>query len=697
MYLTRWAFLLPGLAIALCTLAQQQEAPVAADSSLAAMAMRAKHYGDSIAVRWMPPDATVWMLAKQDGYLLKRLVLRREANNTYTRVDSMATQLKPWALEQWAKHFQATGDSSALIAAQLLHGQERDPLRPGNANSMEAIFDKYSEQRSMHAFAAITADLDPAVARGMALGYLDRDIRPGFHYLYTVVPIQAEARERVETGRALVEPAAAPNLRDAPELSAIAGDKMIYLRWPRLNLEGGFAAYMIERSVDGKHFLPLNNRPLIAFGNREEQEDEAMRYDDPVPENYRTFHYRITGIDHFGDRSRTSHAVSAMAIDLTPPVPPMITSLTSVQGHVLLKWEKDDEEGDLAGYVVGRAHNLEGPFEPLHRQLLPPGTRGFNDPAPNAAAPNYYLVAAVDTARNAGRSQPSYVAVDDTLPPAPPTGLTGSVDTTGRVAMAWLWNREPDLAGYRVYFSNSPSDVFTPAHPHMLIDTLFADTIALRTLSRHIYYRVVAYDRNMNPSSPSQTLKLARPDLIPPVPAIIHDFQVTAHGVTIKWHPSASEDAARQRLFRQTDSTRTQLAELPITESVFSDTAVTAGLTYAYTIETIDSSGLSSGPSFPLNAYVHETPATKDIKGLTVLQQDGKTVLTWDGPRKAVDFYILFRSEEGTGLRMRGNIPGDQGRFEEAVKKGQYQYALQAVYKDGRKSLISEPAEVKVD
>lgn len=130
---------------------------------------------------------------------------------------------------------------------------------------------------------------------------------------------------------------------------------------------------------------------------------------------------------------------------------------------------------------------------------------------------NYYIVSAMDTAGNAAPSVPAYVIMTDTIPPDKPKGLFGKIDSSGIVHLTWKLGNEKDLMGYLVYAANDLKHTFVPVTKDFIADSTFTDSITLKTLTREIYYEIVAFDKNRNPSHYSDALELKRPDKIAPV------------------------------------------------------------------------------------------------------------------------------------------------------------------------------------
>jgi fibronectin type 3 domain-containing protein len=686
-----------------CTLAASAQkktarhipAPTKMDTLHISLHLKAQNYGDSIVVRWAPGNSVSWLLSQKNGFLLKRKVFRKGQKNVFTLVDSSSKIISPWKLDTWGNYFKSSHDSLSAVAAQIVFAKTVAFDNGKQGNSFNNIAEKYNEQQSRFGFALLLADFDPAIADGLGLRFVERQVRKDLYYLYTLVPAQTRANVSIDTGRALISGSQIYAHEKFSAITAIAGDRTIRLYWNSNMTTNNFSGFIIERSSDGKIFSRLNRLPFVSFKAGKEK-NKPVEFNDSVSQDYKNYYYRVTGINAFGDHSDPSPVLVIHAVDLTAPHYPVISSIKNMKGSgaIQLQWIKKEKEKDFKGYVVGRSTNLKGPFIPISNDFLPFETNSFTDDHPSSDAPNYYIVAAVDTAGNAGRSMPAYMNVEDHMPPAQPVGLTGKIDSNGHVSVHWNWGKEADLAGYKIFFANAPDHQFTPLTSDLVTDSLFTDSITLKTLTKKIYYKVIAYDRSMNPSPSSAVLVLDKPDKVPPVSAIIKEFRVTDSAVIIRWYPSASKDVAQQILYRKQDNSGEwiSVSRFKPKDSVFTDKSVASKQNYIYSIETIDSSGLHSGKSFPLHVYVYGKGYKNEIKKFeVVMAQDKNTVsMHWVVPAGEISYYILFKGRDNKGLKMAGNIPGGNTGYEDKTMPGTYQYAIKAVYKDGEESALSD-------
>ena len=115
---------------------------------------------------------------------------------------------------------------------------------------------------------------------------------------------------------------------------------------------------------------------------------------------------RLTDVDRTaGARLLDSIRIDALRItydeggpvDATPPNAPTGLATSAGDGQVVLSWNANSEP-DLAGYVVSRAVNSEGPYDRLTGSLVS-GT-AYTDTAVNNGTTYYYSVSAEDTTGN---------------------------------------------------------------------------------------------------------------------------------------------------------------------------------------------------------------------------------------------------------------------------------------------------------
>jgi fibronectin type 3 domain-containing protein len=256
-----------------------------------------------------------------------------------------------------------------------------------------------------------------------------------------------------------------------------------------------------------------------------------------------------------------------------------------------------------------------------------------------------------------------------------------------------------------VYYSFNPHfHYFRVTHTAITANS-FADTIAMHTLNRRIYYKVAALDKNYNQSAFSKVATLKKPIVVPPSAPAIGQVYADSAGAHIQLIESRSEGAMGYEIYREKKGgTWKPVARLnqdwQVTKLPFTDSTITANTDYYYAAETIDSTGIHSKRSFTVHVRHHTVPTLPALNSLNA-QFDKKhnTVeLSWKYKKKGNYFFIIYR-----GIPNRPLVPwhsydkGTRSGEDNPVNKGIYRYAIQIVNRDKHmKSVLGKPVRVAV-
>ena len=716
----RWTLLKRLLAalILLVTLAgtsfaQQKRSSAPDSTNHLSLRVLLRAYGDSVVIRWAPASAVLWEKYNASGYVIHRTDYTNPAHPVTTLLTP--TAFKPMTLKQMKAHLDKN-NKYAAIAAQAMYGNDFRMTRKAPTSFAGKIKQGHNALSFRYTFAMQAADFSAPVANALALRWVDKDVKKGGRYLYTVTSPAGK-----DTVGSWVLNKETP--RPVPQgLKAFGFDKSVELHWNRRQM-GNFDAYDIERSDDrGKTYHVVNKLPFYSSYSPpppSQKKDTLVHnvasllrdhqvYTDSIPKDYKTYYYRICGYTPFGDRSPYSKPVKVHGIDLTPPIPPVIDTVKSVKNraHTLqITWSQKKKSPDLAGYYVDRSNSLKGTFLPLTKNLLDKNTRIFNDTTAVPHAPNFYVIVAVDSAKNVSSSSPQVAFLTDSIPPAPPTGLTGKIDSNGVVHLHWNKNTEPDLRGYQVYYSFNPHfHYFRVTHTAITANS-FADTIAMHTLNRRIYYKVAALDKNYNQSAFSKVATLKKPIVVPPSAPSIGQVYADSAGAHIQLIESRSEGAMGYEIYREKKggpwkpvarlNQDWQVIKLP-----FTDSTITANTDYYYAAETIDSTGIHSKRSFTVHVRHHTVPTLPALNSLNVLfdKKHNTVKLSWKYKKKGNYFFIIYRGRPNRPLvPWHSYGEGTRSGEDNPVNKGIYRYAIQIVNRDQHiKSVLSKPVRVAV-
>jgi fibronectin type 3 domain-containing protein len=667
--------------------------PVVKDTLKVSIRLQARFQGDSIVLRWGLNNAFAWRKLNEIGYIIERLGF--DAGNkpelSFKKLNN--TPLKPWPEEDWKRKTPST-DNYAMVASRALYGKTFVVAAGGNTksgnktdNTVNTLSQAASGEEQRFILAMMSGSFSPAAANGLALRYTDKNINKNTKYIYRVYAASASPMFTCDTALFIIETKKEFAIAPVQKLAVYEGDKLISLRWHDAE---HFAGYYIERSPDGKTFTRLTDNPYIQFASQKNSKDDEFTYNDTIPVNYKKYYYRIKGISIFSETSESSDIITAQGRDRTPPEQPFIYKAEyKGKSTAIINWAPYTSSADLKGFFISRGQDIKGPFNVLHENILPPATRNFTDTKVIEGGMNYYVLTAVDTAGNIVTSLPRYVVTPDNIAPVKPTGLSGKIDKKGAVTLTWQQGKENDIEGYRIYRANAKDHVFNPISS-TVADTVFQDTITLNTPTKHVYYEIVAVDRNKNNSPYSDILELKRPDIVPPVAPVIEDFKSGDKSMEIRWVISSSEDVVKQILYRRTKDLEWKvLAELAQKINVYRDTLVERNNWYEYSLEAVDDAGLHSEKSFPLNVKVYDSGVRPAVQNFNVVKSsDGKSLmLSWKYSEKGDYSFVIYRSVNGSEMMTYQNSKGDQRTFTDInLTKGTILYSIKVVYKDGGES-----------
>jgi len=662
-----------------------------------------KSYGDSVVLRWAPTTPGAWSYLNKTGYVIERASFTDENNFNpaeYQRLSDVP--LLPLPLADWEGIVNQGPDKElSAIAAQAVYGKSFN-------TAGATLFDAADEFANRYSFALLSADLSAVTAEALGLRFSDKSVEKGRYYIYRVYPVIPGTNYHIDTAFLVLQnlpvtPVPQPKIEKVYE-----GELNINIAWEKASHEPVFSAYYIERSEDGVNFDPLNKIPFInPESDNIENKSTLFQYTDSIPENYKPYFYRLIGITPFGEKSPPSEVFRAMGRDKTPPPAPINVKANQIgDGAVEITWELSEKVPDLDGFYIGRGDDLDKNFQPIHDQKIPKDSTSFIDYNSDRLSGNYYVVAAVDTAGNGSISMVSYAAVVDSIPPAAPKGLGGTIDSTGVVTLTWELGDEIDLAGYMVYFTNAADHVYSTVNQAPLADTIYTDTIQIKTLTRHVYYKIKAVDTRWNYSDYSDALELTRPDIIPPTTPVFSNYKLTEDGINLEWIPSSSEDVMGYDLEIYSNQELVRVVYVEKRDSLqlytYIDKKIEPGNLYTYVVKAVDESGLRSEPSNPLSVKSVDFKPKESIDNLSILiiQSENSVQLNWSyDPAEKLKRFILYRAVEGATFVTYKSLSPTENSFKDSmIRKGiKYEYTIKAVYDNGKQTPFSNIVSASIE
>lgn len=693
--------------------------------------MQTRAAKDHLKLRWAPNTPTAWQYGNKYGYQLEKyLVLKNgQVLASPQKLATSPNTFKPLLLNAWEKvvnEAKKENENYALVAAQALYGKDFGLTSAGkNTSKLKKIVNQVKEQEMRFAYALMASDHSPKVAQASGLAWQDTQVKKGEKYLYKVfVRLPAAINYKIDTAYAYAGIDDYETLPKPVEFSATFGNRTVMLTWNRWYHERFYVAYWVERSTDGKNYMKVTNAPI---GNVL-QEDVGIQSRflyliDSLPSNKQTYHYRVRGLNSFGEVGPPSESIAGQGWANNLPLPKLAKPALQTNGSVHLKWTfPAAQEKDIIGFVVQKARRAHGvPYKALHQsKTLPPDTRNFTDPLVSGVA--YYRVGIVSKKPLGGETKsvaniggknnrkdksnetsiqytyPFLVQRPDTIAPQAPTMVTGTIDSSGKVTLHWQPSPDDDVEGYRVFRANYAGEEFSQITKAMINDTTFVDSVILKSLTTRVFYKVQAVDSYINPSELSKAGVLKRPDIVPPVPPVFSQVISADSGVYLTWQSSTSADVAHHALYRQERGKNNEwvlIKNISDTTQKYADLPPKTGVDYQYTLIAVDSSSLESSPAKPVIGRKTDNGLRGAIEKFKATTNDNPVEirLSWKYKRKETpESFSIYRGEELENVKLYATIKGDLRTWtdQKLSHDRSYKYRIRANFKRGAVSKFSK-------
>ena len=375
-------------------------------------------------------------------------------------------------------------------------------------------------------------------------------------------------------------------------------------------------------------------------------------FTDPGLTNGTTYFYTVKAVNSAGTSSASNEASATPAgVTATVPTAPQSLAATGGNGSVSLSWSAPSSNGGspITSYNVYRSTSPGGEGStPLKTNVT--GTT-FNDLTVTNGTKYYYTVAAVNAVGTSPQSNEANATPQATVPSVP-TGLVASAGD-GKVMLSWTVPNSDGgspITGYNVYRSTTPGGEGSTPYATAVSST-YTDSAA--TNGTKYYYTVAAV--NGAGAGPQSGEANATPQAAVTVPSAPQGLTATGSNgaVQLAWSaPAANGGAAvtSYNIYRSTTTGGEGTAPVAtgVTGMSFTDTGLTNGTTYYYTVAAVNSAG--TGPqSGEANATPQAAVTVPSApQGLTATGSNGAVQLAWSAPAAnggaAVTSYNIYRS-----------------------------------------------------
>lgn len=650
----------------------------------------AKAYGDSVVIRMAPKSYSIWESVRRNGFVIKR--------GTGVNDLKEISAVLPVA-ESMTKSNAFIKDSFAVAAAFILYGNI-------DKSSVSGLYSLYEANENILGTSLLLAEFSTAAANTFGFRFVDKDVKPGQNYYYEISTKDFNSPENTALIHVLNEKRP---FRMPYEFNVIPGDGAMVLDWSLDYNKGNFTHYKIERSTDGKKFLPLTERPLI-FSETNGYNRTNFSYTDSFNIiNNSKYYYKLYGYDSFSDVSPAASA-SGTPRDLTPPVPPKLDKVdfNDQTYQFAIEWEIDIEkvEADLAYYQVMVARDQQGTYSAVSPKL---GVSDFNYTydlgtvwTEEMEGRYYFRIDCYDESGNVSQSDFETSFVPDYTNPSAPDSISGYVDSLSFVHLSWFKSASKDVRGYWLYWGNSLNEELALVSKDIIADTSYQYYIPEKSLKKHLYYVVRAEDHAFNRSESTLPVLVKLLDKIPPTRPSIKSINTDSLTLRLNIGLSSSDDVRYHELYRRealSKDTAWVLLDTLDTEVTYTDTAAGLDVLYQYRVRAIDFAGNKSIFS-PLKSGILKVTGDQTKVNNFIVKQKPKSPqveMSWQVSipaklKKETYSIDVYRSTGQDGVKFYKNLAaGQESYLEQNLEAGVlYNYALRVKYDNGLTGGLSE-------
>lgn len=649
---------------------------------------------NAVLLRWAVTDKMAWKYGNTHGYILERVTVSRDGivlERPQTEVLG-GGPIKPKPMEAW-RNVVETNDMAA-VAAQAIYGKSFE-VEESDSKLMQIVYES-EDLNKRFGFALFAIDQSFEAALYSGLGYIDKTIRPNEKYLYRVKPATPASLMPIASSGVFLYSTKEQPLPKPRGMQGFYYKNAFVLIWEYDGMQEVYTIYDLERSEDGTNYTKINKYPLTKLADTNKS---GISYTDSVPEFNKKYWYRVKGRTTFDQIGPSSKTVELIGFEELVSVPQFVESQLINNKTVRLGWKiAENEAWKVKKFQLLRSNRVLGPYKVVIDSLSP---KRRNIQYNNLEPINYFKLAAFGQVNEERLSSPTMVQPVDSVPPKKPIGLTGTIDTLGVVRLQWEANEELDLMGYKIFRAETKNQEFTMLNKNAIEVAHYKDSVAVKTLTEKVYYRIAALDYRYNQSVYSDTLVLKRPDKIPPLAPVFTDYKIHPHGVEMTWAKSSSTDVRVERLYRKADASNAPWELIFETENRemnrFVDEKIEHHTAYSYTMVAVDQTNLESKPSPPLTIQTLKQLVKPGVKSLyaTTDKENRFIQLNWRTNTPNILEIEVFKKkdEEKFGLFRTVDATAKQLIDNNIAPNNTYFYAFKIRYKDGT---IGKWEEIKV-
>lgn len=426
----------------------------------------------------------------------------------------------------------------------------------------------------------------------------------------------------------------------------------IRITWSASSDNVGVAGYKIYRS--NANSTQINATPIG------EVNATTTSYTNSGLASNTNYRYQVRAFDAAGNLSNPSSVLLQKTLVVQRPTGLNVNNATT--NSLTVNWVVPP--GEIYEYKVFRGSNTT---TPINTSIITGTSTSFTDTNLSPATSYVYRVRAYDNAGNASAfafrlNSTTSNASGTTLPvtvasPSVPSGINFSGATQSSLNISWgaSTGASGQSIGYKIFRSNTSGGTYsqvttnlTPAPVSGLLSGLSVTNTGL-SASTQYYYKVqacyTAIPTNCSAqSSAANGSTIAAPDTTAPTPVpTLTVGTITQNSVALSWTTSTDVSApVTYKVFRNGTQVGSATSGTSITDS-----GLTSGTTYSYTVSACDSVGNCSAQSIARTATTLSVPAAPTGVSVGSPTTSSLTV-SWSAVTGATS-YKVYRMVSATG------------------------------------------------
>lgn len=573
-----------------------------------------EYKNDSIKLSWSIDNVKSFEDFKQYGVTIKRQIFeqnhqllsysQRLASET-TIVSNLKPKSRTWMLNNLTH-------PKAPALMKLFYDTLDSEINLDNPKLIDAV-NKEKIDRMKHFMTVFVAGQDFSLASAAGLGFIDiSNVLPNHAYRYILTITDSLGKNlvyplyiNVETYQNVVY--------TLPEIKTERGINTLTLRWTPEETQQ-YTSYDIFRSLAGQNtFTKINEEPFV-FMKMSGTDSKDIVYTDSIPGGI-YYDYKIKGRTPVGSVSPFSAIVTDKAL-IQPVFNFPLTNIDPVQGDstILVKWKMPDSLNTyITHFNIYRSKDQDDNYEKINVSGISSTLREYLDY--DAIPEGFYIVEAIASDSNFYRTIPVYAQLVDSIPPAPPVGLTAQYFGKSKVVVSWSANTEEDIYGYRVMIGDTRNGNYNQITSDAVTTIEYTTTTDPGDPRDSTYFKVFAVDKRGNYSELSEAFGLKKPNSVPPAKPSLTVVKPSKGGIKLTWKYSSSTDVVKHVVQRKMEGTPTWVDVVTISNEDKVLYTPTDSTDYCY----IDSTLLEQRPyEYRVNAVNDQyTNASSDIMSVT--------------------------------------------------------------------------------